>query len=77
MTTDSQEPILPRFLRLPEVLTITGYSAVDSIYRKMREGTFPRSVKLGARAIAWREADIAAWVKDPSGYRAPAAEQVA
>ena len=62
-----------RFIRLPEVLSRTGYGRT-SIYRKMEEGTFPRSVKLGgpledpnafdSRAIAWIEEEIEKWVED-------------
>ena len=60
-----------RFIRLPEVLSRTGYGRT-SIYRKMEEGTFPRSVKLGgpledpnafdSRAIAWIEDEVEQWI---------------
>ena len=62
-----------RFIRLPEVLSRTGFGRT-SIYRKMEEGSFPRSVKLGgpledpnafdSRAIAWIEEEIEKWVED-------------
>jgi prophage regulatory protein len=62
-----------RFIRLNEVLSITGYGRT-SIYRKMEEGTFPKSLKLGgppkdpsifdSRAIAWIEDEIDQWVED-------------
>ena len=62
-----------RLIRLPEVLRRTGYGRT-SIYRKMEEGSFPRSVKLGgpledpnafdSRAIAWIEEEIEKWVED-------------
>ena len=60
-----------RFIRLPEVLSRTGYGRT-TIYRKMEEGTFPRSVKLGgppkdpnafdSRAIAWIEDEVDQWI---------------
>ena len=60
-----------RFIRLPEVLSRTGYGRT-SIYRKMEEGTFPRSVKLGgppidpnvfdSRAVAWIEDEVDQWI---------------
>ena len=60
-----------RLIRLPEVLSRTGYGRT-SIYRKMEEGTFPRSVKLGgpledpnafdSRAIAWIEDEVEQWI---------------
>ena len=62
-----------RLIRLPEVLSRTGYGRT-SIYRKMEEGTFPKSLKLGgppkdpsifdSRAIAWIEDEIDQWVED-------------
>jgi prophage regulatory protein len=46
-----------------------------TIYRKMANGTFPQSVPLSvdaagnATAVGWYEADINAWVADPTGWR--------
>ena len=61
-----------RFIRLPEVLNRTGFGRT-SIYRKMEEGTFPRSVKLGvhpidprvfdSRAAAWIEDEVDQWIE--------------
>ena len=61
-----------RFIRLPEVLTRTGYGRT-TIYRKMEDGSFPRSVKLGgppidpnvfdSRAVAWIEYEIEQWIE--------------
>ena len=50
-----------RILRLPEVLRITGLSRA-SIYRLVRFGTFPPSVKLTARTIGWYSTDIETWI---------------
>jgi len=62
-----------RFIRLNEVLSRTGFGRT-SIYRKMEDGSFPKSVKLGgppidpeafdSRAIAWVEEEIDQWVED-------------
>ncbi len=61
-----------RFIRLPEVLSRTGFGRT-SIYRKMEDGSFPRSVKLGgppidpnvfdSRAIAWIEDEVEQWIE--------------
>ena len=61
-----------RFIRLSEVLNRTGYGRT-SIYRKMEEGSFPKSVKLGGplkdpnlfdcRAIAWIEDEVDQWIE--------------
>ena len=61
-----------RFIRLPEVMSRTGYGRT-SIYRKMEDGSFPKSVKLGgppldpsvfdSRAIAWIEDEVDNWIQ--------------
>ena len=61
------------FIRLNEVLSRTGYGRT-SIYRKMEDGSFPKSVKLGgtpkdpsifdSRAVAWIEDEVDQWVED-------------
>jgi prophage regulatory protein len=43
------------------VENVTGLSR-SSIYAKIAEGTFPRPVQIGARAVAWRASDIRAWM---------------
>ena len=35
-----------------------------SIYNFMNEGTFPKSVQLGERAVAWVDKEIDAWILD-------------
>ena len=62
-----------RFIRLPEVLSRTGYGRT-TIYRKMEDGSFPSSVKLDgrppknpeafdSRAIAWIEDEVEQWIE--------------
>jgi prophage regulatory protein len=61
-----------RFIRLNEVLSRTGYGRT-SIYRKMEDGSFPNSLKLGgplkdpnefdSRAIAWIEEEVDQWIE--------------
>ena len=48
-------------LRLPQVKARTGLSR-STIYRHMSEGSFPKPVSLGARAIGWFESEISEWV---------------
>ncbi len=61
-----------RFIRLSEVLSRTGYGRT-SIYRKMKEGSFPRCMKLegpledpnafDSRAISWIEDEVDQWIE--------------
>ena len=50
-----------RLLRLSEVQTRTALSRT-TIYRKMRDGSFPEPLKIGVRAVRWPESEIAAWL---------------
>ena len=50
-----------RLLRLSEVIALTRYSR-SSIYRKMRDESFPKPLKMGDRAVRWRESEVTAWV---------------
>ena len=48
-----------RLMRLSEVLTRTALTR-STIYRKMREGSFPEPLKIGVRAVRWPESEIEA-----------------
>ena len=50
-----------RILRLPSVKARTGLSR-STIYQRIAEGSFPRQVSLGPRAIGWLESDVDAWI---------------
>lgn len=48
-------------LRLPAVKASTGLSR-STIYLRISQGTFPRPVSLGARAVGWIEAEVQQWL---------------
>ena len=48
-----------KFLRLPEVLARTGLSK-SSVWKFVKDGTFPEPIKLGPRARGWIESEIEA-----------------
>lgn len=50
-----------RFMRLPEVKRRVGLGR-STIYRRMREGSFPLPRNLGGRAVGWSESDVAWWI---------------
>ena len=50
-----------RLLRRPIVEDLTGLSR-SSIYQKIRKAEFPRPVKIGCRAVAWKSSDIEDWL---------------
>jgi prophage regulatory protein len=54
-----------KFIRLPEVKNKTGLSR-SSIYLRMSNGYFPRSISLGngSRAIGWLESAVNQWIDE-------------
>ncbi|HEX7422269.1 MAG TPA: AlpA family transcriptional regulator [Terriglobales bacterium] len=48
-------------LRLPAVKARTGLCR-SAIYQYVADGSFPRPVSLGARAVGWVESDIDGWI---------------
>ena len=51
-----------RILRLPEVMTRTGLSR-STIYLRISQGTLPKPINLGGRAVGWVEAEIQEWLQ--------------
>lgn len=52
-----------QIFRRPAVEKATGLSR-SSIYQMMQDGTFPRPIKLGKRAVGWRAEDLENWLKE-------------
>lgn len=57
-----------RIIRLRTVLARTGLSR-STIYRKIREGTFPAQIRISTNGAGWHESDINRWVADPVRWR--------
>lgn len=62
MTANHSHTGARRFLRLKEVQARVGLSR-SSIYASISNGSFPKQLRIGARAVAWRSDDIAAWIE--------------
>jgi prophage regulatory protein len=56
-----------RILRLKSVLNRTGLSR-STMYRKIKEGTFPPQVKISINGTGWRESAINLWIEDPVAF---------
>lgn len=52
-----------RCVRIRQVCEMTAMSRA-SIYRKIVEGTFPQSFKIGERMSVWRIGTIEAWIAE-------------
>lgn len=61
-----------RILRRPEVEAKTGFKRAH-IYNLMKEGKFPKAMRLGVRAVGWDSAEIDAWIAERLKERAQAA----
>lgn len=48
-------------LRLSQVIFKSGLSR-SSVYQQISEGTFPKQINLGPRAVGWLESDIQEWI---------------
>ena len=58
----------PRFLRLPEVLQITGMGKTF-IYDHIRDGIFPKQIQLGSCAVVCIEQEVTKWKADRMASR--------
>ena len=55
-------------IRRPKVEQRTGLTK-SGIYFLIREGDFPRPVRLGVRAVGWIEAEVSAWLSGKASLR--------
>ena len=56
-----------RFLTTKTVSEITSLGKT-TIYKGIKQGTFPRQVKLGAR-VGWLESEVRAWMQNCAAQR--------
>jgi prophage regulatory protein len=52
-----------RLLRLPRVLERVGVSR-STAWLWIRQGRFPKPVKIGPNITAWRESEIESWIAE-------------
>jgi prophage regulatory protein len=48
-------------LRLPVVKARSGLSR-STIYQRIAEGSFPKPISLGSRAVGWLESEVEGWL---------------
>ena len=61
-------PALPAdgFIRIKQLIRFIPFSRT-TIWRKVKDGQFPRPVKLSAYVTAWRVADVRGWIEQAGG----------
>ena len=50
-----------KILKLADVIETTG-KCRSSVYQHISEGTFPKQINLGPRAVGWLESEIQSWL---------------
>lgn len=52
-----------RILRIRDVMAVTGL-AKPTIYLHIKQGTFPKQIKLGVRASGWVASEVQTWIAE-------------
>lgn len=52
-----------RILRRPDVEQKTGFKRAH-LYQLMKEGKFPKPIRLGVRAVGWDSVEVDEWIAD-------------
>lgn len=52
---------MPSIIRMPQLVEKTRISRAH-VYNLIGRGEFPRPIRLGRRAVGWREDEIEAWL---------------
>jgi len=61
-------PESPRVLRMPEVAKRTGLSRTV-IYEQVKDGTFPKPLRLGPKASGWLDSEVSDWIRAKAAQR--------
>ena len=61
--SSNERPSLNKVIKLSEVKQITTLSTA-SIYRQIKDKSFPKQIKLGERSSAWFYDEIMQWLED-------------
>lgn len=56
-------PAQERFMRLPEVIHVSGLSR-STIYDLISRDAFPAQVSLGGKNVAWLASEVSVWMKE-------------
>jgi len=58
---------LDAFLRLPQVIEITTIKKTK-LYELMKDGFFPKNIKIHGRTSVWRKSEVRQWMSAPDTY---------
>jgi len=54
---------IDRFVRLNEIFRTTSLGK-NTVYRRIKEGTFPKQIRIGLKSVAWRQSAIVKCTSD-------------
>ncbi len=57
-----------RLISMASLVAMLGLSR-STIYKMIKDGTFPKPIKIGARRIAWRIDAVDKWLTEREGIR--------
>lgn len=60
--------LIMKLLKLKDIIAMTSLSKA-SVYRQMKDGKFPASVKIGPRSVAWVSSEIELWIEEKINFR--------
>ncbi len=58
---------MEKLLSFNQVMDITGYSR-PRIYELIKQGLFPRKIKIGASKVAFIESEVNDWVQNKNSH---------
>ena len=68
---DKDDVEVERYLREKQLLEHYLPFSGSTLWRKVRAGDFPAPVKLGPAITAWREREVASWLKKQHEIKRP------
>ena len=57
------QPETGQLLRLEAIISLIGMKR-SWILQKVKDGKFPKPLRLGPRAVAWRHSEVMEWIDD-------------
>lgn len=74
MTLETKQPAVdalrPPLIRAIQLRKELGNIGNTTLRRWVREGNFPKPIKLGANCVAWRRDEVDAWLESRPRYDA-------
>lgn len=64
----TEQQMAERVLRIDDVVGLVGMSRAW-LYKRMAAGGFPKPLKLGLKAVGWRQSEVLRWIDERSADR--------